>query len=64
MRADNTAELGDTRFLLPRPSAPIASLHNGEEVALLSAGSNNRFNISGTVIEHRAVNVKSDTGAR
>jgi hypothetical protein len=58
MRAENTAVLGDTGFPLPNTSALIASLHNEEEVALLCAGSNNRLNISGTVIQRREANVK------
>ena len=64
MMVDNTAVLGETGFLLPRTSAPIASLHNGEEVALLCAGTNNRLNISDTAIQHREAKGISDTGAR
>jgi hypothetical protein len=58
----NTAEFGGMGFLLPSTSTPRASLYNGEEVALLCAGSNNRLNISGTVSQLEEANVRCDTG--
>jgi hypothetical protein len=44
----DTAILDGTSFLLPSTISPIASLYNGEQVALLCSGNNNRFSVSYT----------------
>jgi hypothetical protein len=57
-------ELDGTNFLLPTVTSPIASLYNGEEVAILCPGNNNRLSVSNTTGQLKEVTITCDSGTQ